>query len=103
MQRRRFGCGLLGHGTGHAIGPGGTRALLWGRNPAHMDAMKVAGCNQRFLPDIRFPDGLELEADLENAVRSTDEVLIVVPSPAFVEVVSQIEPWLRRPGNFMGL
>jgi glycerol-3-phosphate dehydrogenase (NAD(P)+) len=77
---------------------GGTHTLLWGRNPEHIDAMKVAGCNQRFLPDIRFPDGLELEPDLENAVRSTDEVLIAVPSHAFVDVVSQIESWLQ-PGQ----
>ncbi len=93
-----LGAGSWGTALAMQLVRGGTRALLWGRNPAHVDAMKVAGCNQRFLPDIRFPDGLELESVLENAVRSADEVLIVVPSHAFVEVVCQIEPWLR-PGQ----
>ncbi|MEE8496684.1 MAG: NAD(P)H-dependent glycerol-3-phosphate dehydrogenase [Xanthomonadales bacterium] len=93
-----MGAGSWGTALAMQLVRTGIRALLWGRNPEHIDAMKVAGCNQRFLPDVRFPDGLELEPSLENAVRSTDEVLIVVPSHAFVEVVNQIEPWLR-PGQ----
>ena len=90
-----LGAGSWGTALAMQLVRGGTRTLLWARNPEHVDAMKVAGCNQRFLPDIRFPDDLGLEPSLENAVRSTDEVLIVVPCHAFVEVVSQIEPWLR--------
>lgn len=93
-----LGAGSWGTALAMQLVRGGTRALLWGRNPEHVAAMKVAGCNQRFLHEIRFPDGLELEPVLEKAVRSTDEVLIVVPSHAFVEIVSQIEPWLR-PGQ----
>ena len=93
-----LGAGSWGTALAMQLIRGGVHALLWGRNPEHIDAMKVAGCNQRFLPDIRFPDGLELEPDLENAVRSTDEVLIAVPSHAFIEVVNQIEPWLQ-PGQ----
>ena len=93
-----LGAGSWGTALAMQLIRSGTRALLWGRNPEHMDAMKVAGCNQRFLPDIRFPDGLKLEPVLEKAVRSTDEVLIAVPSHAFVEVVCQIEPWLQ-PGQ----
>ncbi len=93
-----LGAGSWGTALALQLVRGGTRVLLWGRNPDHMEAMKVAGCNQRYLPDIRFPDGLGLEPVLENAVRSADEVLLVVPSHAFVEMVRQIEPWLR-PGQ----
>jgi glycerol-3-phosphate dehydrogenase (NAD(P)+) len=93
-----LGAGSWGTALAMQLVRGGNRALLWGRNSEHMEAMKVAGCNQRFLPDIRFPDGMELESVLENAVRSTDEVLIAVPSHAFLEVVIKIEPWLR-PGQ----
>jgi len=60
--------------------------------------MQVAGCNQRFLPDVPFPPGLELEPLLEQAVRSADEVLVVVPSHAFVSIVREIAPWLE-PGQ----
>lgn len=93
-----LGAGSWGTALAMQLVRGGIRASLWGRNPVHIDAMKVAGCNQRYLPDLRFPAGLELEPVLEKAVCSADEVLIAVPSHAFVEVVSQIEPWLR-PGQ----
>ena len=93
-----LGAGSWGTALAMQLVRAGTRALLWGRNPEHVKAMNVAGCNQRFLPDVRFPGGLELESILENAVRSSNEVLIVVPCDAFVEIVSQIEPWLS-PGQ----
>ena len=93
-----LGAGSWGTALAMQLVRGGTRTVLWGRTPGHLAAMKVAGCNQRYLPDMRFPEGLELEPLLETAVRSTDGVLIAVPSHAFVEVVSQIEPWLR-PGQ----
>lgn len=93
-----LGAGSWGTALAMQLIRGGIRATLWGRNPEHIAAMQAAGCNQRFLPDMRFPDGLELEPDLETAVCSTDEVLIVVPSHAFVDMISQIEPWLR-PGQ----
>jgi len=73
-----------------------TAAILWGRNPEHISAMQVAGCNQQFLPDVPFPPGLELEPSLESAVRCADEVLVVVPSHAFVGIVQQISPWLKE-------
>ncbi len=93
-----LGAGSWGTALAMQLVRGGIRTLLWARNPAHVDAMRVAGCNQRFLPDIRFPEGLELEPVLEKAVHSADEVLLVVPSHAFVGLVNQIEPWLR-PGQ----
>jgi glycerol-3-phosphate dehydrogenase (NAD(P)+) len=73
-------------------------ALLWGRNPEHISAMQTAGCNQRFLPDVPFPSGLVLEPSLESAVQSADEIIVAVPSHAFVGIVRQISPWLK-PGQ----
>ena len=93
-----LGAGSWGTALAMQLLRGDTPALLWGRNPEHVRAMEAARCNQRFLPDSHFPDGLILEPSLENAVRSADEVLIAVPSDAFAEIVRQIKPWLR-PGQ----
>jgi glycerol-3-phosphate dehydrogenase (NAD(P)+) len=75
-----------------------TPAVLWGRDPEHVAAMQRAGCNQRFLPDLMFPPGLQLESSLEKAVCESDEILIVVPSHAFVSIVRRIRTWLK-PGQ----
>jgi glycerol-3-phosphate dehydrogenase (NAD(P)+) len=54
--------------------------------------------NQRYLPGVRLPEGLEIEHDLAQAVARADQLLIVVPSHAFREVLQRIRPMLR-PGQ----
>jgi len=76
----------------------GSRAVLWDWNREHIEAVGKARCNERFLPDYPLPDGLVVEPDLERAVRMADEILIVVPSHAFVGILEQIKPWLK-PGQ----
>jgi glycerol-3-phosphate dehydrogenase (NAD(P)+) len=93
-----LGAGSWGTALAMQLLRSGTAAVLWGRNPEHISAMQAAGCNQRFLPDVPFPPGLVLEPSLERAVRSVDEILVAVPSQAFVGIVRQISPWLK-PGQ----
>lgn len=54
--------------------------------------------NRRYLPGVRLPDGLEIEHDLARAVASAEQLLIVVPSHAFREVLERIRP-LLKPGQ----
>ena len=75
-----------------------SRAVLWDWNREHIEAVGKARCNERFLPEFPLPDGLVVEPDLERAVRMADEILIVVPSHAFVGILEQINPWLK-PGQ----
>ncbi len=76
----------------------GSRAVLWDWDREHIEAIARARCNERFLPDYPLPDELEIQPDLETAVRAADEILIVVPSHAFVGILEQIRPWLK-PGQ----
>jgi len=93
-----LGAGSWGTALAMQLLRSGSGALLWARSPEHVAAMQASGRNQRFLPDIPFPPGLKLEPSLQQAVQSADEVLIVVPSHAFVGIIEQIEPWLK-PGQ----
>jgi glycerol-3-phosphate dehydrogenase (NAD(P)+) len=76
----------------------GARPVLWDWDARHIDAMRRSGRNEQFMPDHELPAELELEPDLESAVRRAAEIIIVVPSHAFVGIIGQIEPWLR-PGQ----
>ena len=76
----------------------GSRAVLWDWNREHIEAIGKARCNKQFLPDFPLPDGLLVEPELESAVRMAAEILIVVPSHAFVGILEQIKPWLK-PGQ----
>ena len=48
------------------------------------------------MPDIPFPDQLQIEADLATAVAAAPILLIVVPSHAFGSILKQIKPLLRK-------
>jgi glycerol-3-phosphate dehydrogenase (NAD(P)+) len=93
-----LGAGSWGTALAMQLVRAGSLPILWDWDTAHMEAMRLARRNEKFLPGHPLPDSLVLEADLESAVRAADEILIVVPSHAFVSVVTRIEPWLK-PGQ----
>ena len=93
-----LGAGSWGTALAMQLVRAGTVPLLWDWDARHMEAMRVAGRNEQFLPDHPLPRSLILEPDLERAVRGAGEVIVVVPSHAFVGVIRQIAPWLK-PGQ----
>jgi glycerol-3-phosphate dehydrogenase (NAD(P)+) len=93
-----LGAGSWGTALALQLVRAGSRPLLWDWDADHMEAMRRSGRNEKFLPAHSLPPELVLEVDLEAAVRQGEELIIVVPSHAFADVVRQIEPWLR-PGQ----
>ncbi|MDU8419737.1 2-dehydropantoate 2-reductase N-terminal domain-containing protein, partial [Pseudomonas syringae] len=73
----------------------GHPVVLWGHNPDHINALQRARCNQEFLPDVPFPDNLLLETNLSVALAASRNVLVVVPSHVFGDVLRQLKPHLR--------
>lgn len=93
-----LGAGSWGTALSMQLLRAGSGAVLWDWDAGHIEAMRESGRNEQFLPDFPLPDGLDLETDLETAVRRAEEILIVVPSHAFAGVLGQIAPWLK-PGQ----
>jgi glycerol-3-phosphate dehydrogenase (NAD(P)+) len=89
-----LGAGSWGTALSMQLVRSGARVVLWDWDTAHVEAMRLAGRNEQFMPEHPLPPGLTLETRLEAAVRAGDEILIVVPSHAFSGVVEQIRPWL---------
>jgi len=54
---------------------------LWARDAAQVAAMRAQRCNQRYLPDVAWPDGLQAEADLAQALRHAEGGLVVIATP----------------------
>jgi glycerol-3-phosphate dehydrogenase (NAD(P)+) len=69
--------------------------VLWGRAEDQPELLALERVNQRYLPGARFPDALMIEPVLEQAVSSTDDVLVCVPSVAFREVLDSITRYLK--------
>jgi glycerol-3-phosphate dehydrogenase (NAD(P)+) len=63
---------------------------LWGHTPAHVQRLIVDGENRAFLPGVALPPHLAATSELREAIGDAREILIVVPSHAFPEVVEQV-------------
>jgi glycerol-3-phosphate dehydrogenase (NAD(P)+) len=100
MNKRNASVTVLGagsYGTALAItlARNGHQVLLWGHHPQHLAQLEADRCNVAFLPDVPFPDTLSTEPDLAEAVNASRDLLIVVPSHVFGEVLQQVKPHLR--------
>lgn len=91
-----IGAGSYGTALAITLARNGHEVLLWGHDPAHIQALKAARCNQAFLPDVPFPPTLRLEASLPPALAASRDVLIVVPSHVFGSVLTQLKSHLRQ-------
>lgn len=88
-----LGAGSWGTALAIQFSRAGRPTVLWGRDREQMAAMADAGLNQRYLPDAPFPPNLVVEADLDEALAGARDILVVVPSHAFREMLQQISPF----------
>ncbi|WP_139412690.1 NAD(P)H-dependent glycerol-3-phosphate dehydrogenase [Bartonella mastomydis] len=91
-----IGAGSFGTALAIALARNGHNVLLWGYNSQHIKKLQEERCNQVYLPDIRFPENLFLEASLKTAITASDNILIAVPSHVFHQVLYNIQPYLDQ-------
>ena len=90
-----IGAGSWGTALSLVLARNGHTVHLWAKDQDSLAVMKAKRENVRYLPGINLPDNIKIEPSLEAAIQNTDEILIVVPSHAFSEVLTQILPHLR--------
>lgn len=90
-----IGAGSYGTALAITMARNGHEVVLWGHNPQHQAQLQADRCNTAFLPDVPFPDTLRLETDLAAAISASRDLLVVVPSHVFGDVLKQIKPHLR--------
>lgn len=89
-----LGAGSYGTALAIAIARNGHPTVMWGHEQPHVDALARDRENVEFLPGAPFPESLEMEGDLEEAIAASHDILVVVPSFAFAAVLKQIKPLL---------
>jgi glycerol-3-phosphate dehydrogenase (NAD(P)+) len=65
---------------------------LWARDPALVADMSARGANAVYLPDIHFPERLRVTADLADALRDTELVVLAVPSHGTRAIAKKVAP-----------
>lgn len=90
-----LGAGSYGTALAICLARNGHKTLLWGRDANQVADMVSARENAKYLPACPFPDSLEPVSDLSAAVQASSNILVVVPSHAFGDMLKQIKPMLR--------
>jgi glycerol-3-phosphate dehydrogenase (NAD(P)+) len=93
-----LGSGSWGTALAVHLARTGHRTILWGIETAELDAMARDRLNQRYLPGVTLPAGVEIEHDFARAVAQAGQLIVVVPSHAFREVLERAKP-LLKPGQ----
>ena len=90
-----IGAGSYGTALSIALSRNGCSVLLWGHNYKHLINLQSSRCNSTYLPHIYFPKNLIIEYDLSKIINASKDLLVVVPSNVFGNVLSKIKPYLR--------
>ena len=89
-----IGAGSWGTALALQFARGGREIRLWGRDAEQLATIRAAGVNNRYLPDVRFPGNLRVEADLDACVGGIRDIVISVPSHGLRETLIRIQPLL---------
>ena len=87
-----LGAGSWGTALAIHLARNDNTTCLWGHEPEFMNQLAQQRQNRQYLPGFEFPDTLGIESSLEAAVKTGRDVLVVVPSHAFREVLTQLKP-----------
>lgn len=91
-----LGAGSWGTALALLAAKNGCQTLLWGHNPAHINALIADQENKRYLPGIALPSTLTLTDKLEHASAFSSLILISVPSHAFKDTLVKLKPLLNN-------
>jgi glycerol-3-phosphate dehydrogenase (NAD(P)+) len=89
------GAGSWGTALAIQMAREGHPTYLWGRDSDHLETIRRAGRNSRYLPGADFPAALTVESDLASVLRDSRDVLVAVPSHAFRATLALLAPKLR--------
>ncbi|HET7559046.1 MAG TPA: NAD(P)H-dependent glycerol-3-phosphate dehydrogenase, partial [Limnochordia bacterium] len=81
----------------------GQAVVLWCRREEQARALCAERTNAVYLPGVPFPDGVSATADLAEALRRCDDVLLAVPAQSLRALAEQIAPHLRPAHRFLSL
>ncbi len=90
MRITVLGAGAWGTALARLLQQGDNSVTLWGHDADHLEEVRRAGCNERYLAGIQLPPELILECELKAALARPECVVVAVPSKAFREVTSAL-------------
>lgn len=95
------GAGSWGTALAMVLADNGHEVRLWGHREELMQEINETRMNSRYLPGVELPDGIRAYASLESALQGVENILLVVPTKAYRDVLRQIRTMLSSPVTFI--
>jgi len=71
----------------------GCEVTLWGAFPDYTDILKSNRVNDKFLPGIRIPSGINITSSLDEAMEGKDLIVLAVPSQYSRAVLTRLSAY----------
>mgnify|MGYP003574292652 CR=1 FL=1 len=85
-----LGAGSWGTALSLLLCRNGHRVRLWDHWSKHVEQLRRDGENRKFLPGFPLPAGVQPVVGLQESIEGADDVLIVVPSHAFADLLKRL-------------
>jgi glycerol-3-phosphate dehydrogenase (NAD(P)+) len=85
-----LGCGSWGTALAKSLTEAGNQVRLWGHLASEIDPIRQSGCNEKYLPGVKLPAGLEASTDLDLVLTGAQVIILVVPSGVIREVAASV-------------
>jgi glycerol-3-phosphate dehydrogenase (NAD(P)+) len=85
-----LGAGAWGTALAQTVARGGNSVTLWGRDASRMAVISGTRENAAYLPGVRLDDAIEPGADIGEAVRGADAILVVTPAQTLAAILPAI-------------
>lgn len=90
-----LGAGSWGTALAALLCKNGHKVMLWSHRESQVADMVHTGINDK-LPEVKLPESLEFTADIEEAVKDRDLLVVAVPSVAERETARKIAPFCKE-------
>ncbi|MEL6346187.1 MAG: NAD(P)H-dependent glycerol-3-phosphate dehydrogenase [Myxococcota bacterium] len=92
MNASVIGAGSWGTALAMQLARAGNAVRLWDHRPERAVAMQRDRENTRYLPGLRFPDGITVFADMTEALDGAELIVEVIPSQSVRAVMTTARP-----------
>ncbi|WP_280768239.1 NAD(P)H-dependent glycerol-3-phosphate dehydrogenase [Salipaludibacillus daqingensis] len=96
-----LGSGSWGTALSLVLADNGHDVQLWGRSAEQVESINRNNRNIRYLPDVTLPDNIHAYTNIGDALHQVDVVLVVVPTKAMREVLSEAKEHITGPLLFV--
>ncbi len=96
-----IGAGSWGSALSIVLSDNKHHVRLWGRDEDQINEINEKRTNQKYLPEIHFPENIVGYTDLAKTVDGVEAILIVVPTKAIRQVLQEMKPSLKTAVTFI--